>query len=123
MSDIEHTPGQPMVVEGDSTQPNPSVTDTVILPEQSPVAVDVLCPSLHRYVNGAVPPKTFAVAPPLQFPHTVSSVLVIARKKGHCEMAPGKYETMNHKDRVIIFLIMIVLDGWMVKGFCIVRKT
>ena len=38
----------------------------VYVPGQRPLTVELVCPPLHAYVYGAVPPETVAVAVPLQ---------------------------------------------------------
>lgn len=62
---LERAAGSVMVIAVEATHPFTSVAVTVYEPAARLVAVGVVCPLLHRYWNGAVPPVTFIVAVPL----------------------------------------------------------
>ena len=63
----------------------PSVITTLCVPAQSPVAVVVVCPSVHRYEYGKEPPPTMTVTLPSQIPLQLApfeEIIALARGLG-----------------------------------------
>jgi hypothetical protein len=69
--------GSDMVMPFEVRHPRASVIFTVYVPGNRATAVEVICPTFHKYVYGLVPPAAVAVAVPSPPPLHVTSVLLI----------------------------------------------
>ena len=66
-----------MVMPFEVRHPRASVIFTEYVPGNNAPAVEVICPTFHKYVYGLVPPAGVAVAVPSPPPLHVTSVLLI----------------------------------------------
>jgi hypothetical protein len=73
-----NTEGCVIVITSISEHPFASVTVTLNVPAHSPVAVPVVCPPVHAYVKGAVPPVGVELTDASQFPAQVTLLLMVA---------------------------------------------
>ncbi len=67
-SEARRVAGWVMVTDAVEVQEWASVTVTVYDPAVKPVALELVCPSLHAYVYGVVPPVAEAEALPSERP-------------------------------------------------------